>query len=838
MKINLCNFLRYVSIIIALVMFMELCFGYNLEMLHSKKRKSSYQRSHLYDKSFRTCLSAANGGIEKVNYPIAMIDLRSDTVTKPSDAMRQRMFGALVGDDVFHEDPTVQILEDKIAEICDKDAALFFPSGTMANLAATSSWCSSRGAEMILGDKSHIFLYEQGGTSQIAGIHPRSLPNLKDGTMDLKLMEDSIRTFNVHFPTTELICLENTHNACGGRVLNPSYMKSVRTIADRHQVPVHLDGARLWNAANSLNIPMNELCKHVDSVSVCLSKGLGAPAGSLLVGSNELILRARRVRKVLGGGMRQVGILAAAGIQAIEDFESGILIQDHIKAKKLATAINELPLFDVEVSNVETNIIMVHIPVDMQADATLGSTKSSIICSMLKSRGILALPFTSNTVRLVIHRDIMDENIQKTILAFYDVSDAVLSKSGRKQISLGSSPLDIVDIESGVTEASALPSPVSIPSIAESNRSFYEEVVVEGMSVSDNGFTVILKGLVSDRFLAVPITPSDPMADGLDRDIAETAEAVTLLQLFQGIDVESHLPRDLLSNRFNIEENEKQEIFLHKVVINQIAKGKIFSGKLFGFSHNLSTSVEDSLGVKNSIALLSTTGSEVAADSISSESMEATDTTSSTLNESEVPVVSNSSSNNEMTTSQVESITSKSIFSIPPNIQADKEVEIKSSFETIALALRHRSILEVEASLLQNEHYSYNDDELKKFFPKLLYAPDSAPRYQWDLNDLPDDKLPDKLWKLSYAVEIDRLYHQLNEAKRQGRDDKVNEINGKIDELRIFGSNSNTSSTTTPPMNAKSGQLAVAELMDAIPVLHKEEDLDMDFTMDGYDFVR
>jgi threonine aldolase len=234
------------------------------------------------------------------------VDLRSDTVTRPSLAMRTAMFEAEVGDDVFGDDPTVQILEDKVSKMFEKEAALFFPTGTMSNLAATMSWCSSRGSEVILGDKSHIFLFEQGGSAQIAGVSSRTLPNNPDGTIDIDQIEEAIRRPNIHFPMTELISIENTHNFCGGRVLPNGYVNSLSALAKQKGIPLHLDGARIWNAATATDTPLAELVRGVDSASVCLSKGLGAPVGSLLIGPTSLIKKARRIRKVLGGGMRQV----------------------------------------------------------------------------------------------------------------------------------------------------------------------------------------------------------------------------------------------------------------------------------------------------------------------------------------------------------------------------------------------------------------------------------------------------------------------------------------------------------------------------------------------------
>ena len=256
---------------------------------------------------------------------MSIIDLRSDTVTLPTCEMREAMSIALVGDDVYCEDPTVQILEKRVAKMFQKESALFFPSGTMSNLTAVLSWCSTRGSEIIVGDNSHMFLFEQAGASQFGGVSLRTVPNLPDGTMNIDTINSAIREDDIHEPVTKLICIENTHNACGGTVLPISFLKELKDLSDKHNIPIHLDGARIWNAIKAMKKEPHEISIYVDSLSVCLSKGLGAPIGSLLIGSMGFIIKARRIRKALGGGMRQVGILAAAGIKALDDFETNIL---------------------------------------------------------------------------------------------------------------------------------------------------------------------------------------------------------------------------------------------------------------------------------------------------------------------------------------------------------------------------------------------------------------------------------------------------------------------------------------------------------------------------------
>ena len=258
------------------------------------------------------------------------VDLRSDTVTLPTKEMLDAITGAELGDDVFQEDPMVNRLEDLAATKFNKEAALFVPSGTMANLVAVLSHCQ-RGDEVILGDQAHTFLYEAGGISAFGGVHSRQIPNQEDGTLLLEDIKKAIRKEDVHFPPTRLICLENTHNRCLGMPLSVDYTNSVSEIAKNNSLSVHVDGARIFNAAVSLDVSVTELTDNIDSVSFCLSKGLSAPAGSMLCGNKDFIEKARRNRKALGGGMRQAGVLAAAGLVALEKMTDRI-IDDHENA--------------------------------------------------------------------------------------------------------------------------------------------------------------------------------------------------------------------------------------------------------------------------------------------------------------------------------------------------------------------------------------------------------------------------------------------------------------------------------------------------------------------------
>lgn len=338
-----------------------------------------------------------------------MIDFRSDTVTKPTPAMRAAMSKAIVGDDVYHEDPTVIALEQRVAAMFGKESALFFPSGTMSNLCATLTWCTHRGSEIIVGDKSHMFLFEQAGAAQFGGISYRTLPNMNDGTMDIESIRLAIRDDDIHEPQTKLICIENTHNACGGKVLPLSFLQELRDLSLQHRIPVHVDGARIWNALAAMQLDPASFGEYVDSLSVCLSKGLGAPVGSLLVGSIDFITKARRIRKALGGGMRQAGIIAAAGLIALDDFKVRILHRDHIRTRQLAEALAELPIF--EVYPVETNILFARVNTDNRQWPAI-----------LKSMNVVVSVWEPFLMRVVVHRDIDDNAITRALQAFRQLS--------------------------------------------------------------------------------------------------------------------------------------------------------------------------------------------------------------------------------------------------------------------------------------------------------------------------------------------------------------------------------------------------------------------------------
>jgi threonine aldolase len=268
------------------------------------------------------------------------VDLRSDTVTKPTPEMREAMAEAEVGDDVYMDDPTVNALQGKAAEMLGKEDSLFVPSGTMGNLLALLVHCQ-RGDEVIVGDKSHIYMNEAGGMSALGGIHPRPIRNQPDGTLALDDIRAAIQSEDVHHTITRLICIENTQNVCGGLPLTVEYTEQVGKLARENNLFFHIDGARIFNAAAALNVDVKALTTPADSIMFCLSKGLAAPVGSMLVGTKKFIQRARHLRKMLGGGMRQAGVLAAAGLISLERM-TGRLGQDHARAKSLFEGLKQV----------------------------------------------------------------------------------------------------------------------------------------------------------------------------------------------------------------------------------------------------------------------------------------------------------------------------------------------------------------------------------------------------------------------------------------------------------------------------------------------------------------
>ncbi len=342
-----------------------------------------------------------------------IIDLRSDTVTLPTQTMKDALYHAELGDDVFGEDPSTNRLQEIASELMGKEASLLVPSGTMGNLICTLTHCA-RGEEVILGNMSHMFLYEAGGMSALGGIQPHIIPNQLDGTMSLEDIEAAIRGDNIHFPRTRLICLENTHNRCNGSPLTPEYIDSVAALARRYGLLVHLDGARIFNAAVALRVNIKELTRGVDSLIFCLSKGLSAPVGSMVCGSREFIAEALRIRKVLGGGMRQSGVIAAAGIIALEQMVDR-LAEDHANARRLAEGIARIPGLSIDLAGVKTNIIYF----DLVSDQP---TNDEFVIR-LGQKGIKLLPTGSSRFRMVTHHGISTEDIDATLVALTEVME-------------------------------------------------------------------------------------------------------------------------------------------------------------------------------------------------------------------------------------------------------------------------------------------------------------------------------------------------------------------------------------------------------------------------------
>jgi threonine aldolase len=341
------------------------------------------------------------------------VDLRSDTVTLPTPTMREAIYHAELGDDVYGEDQSTKRLEEVAAEITGTEAALLVPSGTMANLTCVLTHCG-RGEEAILGDKSHIFLNEAGGMSALGGVQAHILANQPDGSIRLKDIESAIRGDNIHFPRTRLICIENTHNRCNGSPLSPEYIDSVAALARQHGILVHLDGARIFNAAVALEVDVKELTRSVDSLMFCLSKGLSAPIGSMVCGSKEFISDALRTRKILGGGMRQTGIIAAAGIISLEQMVNR-LSEDHINARNLAEGIAQIPGLSIDTETIKTNIIYFNL--------TDNRLKADEFVKLCGQKGVMFLPTGLSQFRMVTHYGIEPEDIDVALMALRKVME-------------------------------------------------------------------------------------------------------------------------------------------------------------------------------------------------------------------------------------------------------------------------------------------------------------------------------------------------------------------------------------------------------------------------------
>ena len=334
-----------------------------------------------------------------------MIDLRSDTVTLPSPAMREAIAKAELGDDVMGEDPTVNRLQECAAEKVGKEAALLVSSGTMGNLVALLAHCS-RGQEVILGDECHIFNYEAGGASALGGIAYHTVPTGRLGELDIADLDHALHPPDVHYAPPGIICLENTHNRCGGTILKPDYLQSVRAVADKACIPVHLDGSRIFNAAVALGCDVRELTRAVDTVQFCLSKGLSAPIGSLVCGSKRFVERARHYRKMVGGGMRQAGIIAAAGIVALNEMVER-LAEDHATAQRLAEGLAAIPKVSIDLETVQTNLVIFRVSSPHE--------NGSSFAEVLAQAGVKIGDIGGGRLRAVTHYGISHEDIDEAL---------------------------------------------------------------------------------------------------------------------------------------------------------------------------------------------------------------------------------------------------------------------------------------------------------------------------------------------------------------------------------------------------------------------------------------
>jgi threonine aldolase len=341
-----------------------------------------------------------------------IIDMRSDTVTQPTEEMRKAMAAAEVGDDVYQEDVTVQKLQDQSAEMMGKADGLFVPSGTMGNLIAVLAQCQ-RGDEVVMGDLGHTFLFEGGGISALGGVFPHTLKNLPNGTLDKADLIGAIRPDDVHHPRSRMIILENTHNRCGGVVLPVEFTSWVGQFARDNKMALHIDGARIFNAAVALKTDARSLVNDAESVTFCLSKGLCAPVGSVLCGSKEFIEKARRIRKMLGGGMRQVGILAAAGLVALNSMIDR-LEEDHQHARTLAKGLSEIKGIEFQMGLPATNMVFPFL-------ADFVTLTPAEVSSQLAAQGIKVGVVGPRSLRLVTHYWITDEDIDLTIRAFHTI---------------------------------------------------------------------------------------------------------------------------------------------------------------------------------------------------------------------------------------------------------------------------------------------------------------------------------------------------------------------------------------------------------------------------------
>ncbi|XP_030629874.1 threonine aldolase 1 [Chanos chanos] len=408
---------------------------------HMKSGATAYKHGRAFSMASVKCYyETAKSADCRSPAAVRTIDLRSDTVTKPGPVMRRAMAEAEVGDDVFGEDPSVNELQKMAADIFGMEAALYVPTGTMSNLIAVMVHCRERGDEMIVGDLSHLHVYEQGGSAQLAGVHSTTVSNLADGTFDLEQLESKIRHGypDPHYPRSRLVCVENTHNIQGGRVLPLSFLRELRFLAEKYGLMVHMDGARVMNAAAALGVQPSAILEHCHTVSVCLSKGLGAPVGTILGGPKDFIQRAVRARKALGGGMRQSGILAAAGKIALSDM-IGRLEEDHRNARTFAEALLQCdpPLYQVDLATVETNILRFRVcdswlsPAEFcRRMATVGEGEEKALGQGVQ---VLMFPHVGGSVRAVWHLGITEDDTQLAIQKARSVAQQFAQQRARSQ---------------------------------------------------------------------------------------------------------------------------------------------------------------------------------------------------------------------------------------------------------------------------------------------------------------------------------------------------------------------------------------------------------------------
>lgn len=343
-----------------------------------------------------------------------VVDLRSDTITQPTEQMREAMARAVVGDDVFGEDPTVRELEALAAEMLAKDAGLFVPTGTMANLVSVMTH-TQKGDEVLVEAEAHTYYYEVGSISAVAGVLPRPIPG-RWGYISPDQVRGAVRPANIHYPIPRLLCLENTHNRAGGMAFDQREMDATCLVAHELGLAVHVDGARIFNAAVAVGVPAAALVRHADSVMFCVSKGLSAPVGSVLVGGRDFIERARRFRKMVGGGMRQAGVIAAAGIVALRTMVTR-LAEDHANARRLAEGMARIPGLTVDLARVRTNMVLVNVN---------GRASAAEFAARLKEAGVLALPTGPSMIRMVTHRHITAAHIDRALEAIGRVATAVV----------------------------------------------------------------------------------------------------------------------------------------------------------------------------------------------------------------------------------------------------------------------------------------------------------------------------------------------------------------------------------------------------------------------------